>query len=331
MSKEFAYNAFEELKSSLNLKEISKSEELEKIINKNYILSLYTIWETYVKKKIYDTYIDYEYLLHTEEFLRNYLKKSFGKSYLSNIFLSDLKNTKVKKEILCQSNNLNWREMEDLFTTIRFEKQNLEYLINNSKDLSSIVSVLKNSGVMPIQEKVSRSILESVKGYLTLIINLRNTISHTYKMEMDEHLSNRQMIVLVDLFKCLIGIIETFIEKELNNLFIKSNYSHSSIVAQRVLKACNGSGEQYAILEIKVTDDTIDLGAKEWIIGNENNVGFCKIKEIKVGSCILKKIPLNKVCTVSIYPSIKIKNNQSYTLKSGIYKDSKGLNIILVE
>lgn len=330
MSKEFAYEAYENLKETLNLKALNSSAELEKIINKNYVLSFYTIWETYAKKKIYDTYIDYEYLLHTEDFIKRYLRKSFGKQYLSSIFLKDIKDTKVKKEILCQSNNLNWNEFEDILVVIGMNKQGIEDKINQSVHLASIIGVLKNLGVMPVQDSIGTSILDGVKGYLTLIIKLRNTISHTYKMEIDENLNNRQMIMLVDLFKCLIGVIEEYFESEIARLFLEADASTDVILVGKVLKGCNGTGTQNAILEIKIDDNNINLTPKEWMIKSSSNKGYCIIDEIRVGNMKLNKIPYNITCTISVRSSMKIRQsvNAHYELCTGVYKRTEGLNII---
>lgn len=330
MSKEFAYEAYENLKESLKLKESYPSIELEKIINKNYVLSFYTIWETYAKKKIYDTYIDYEYLLRTEDFIKKYLKKSFGKQYLSNIFLKDIKDTKVKKEILCQSNNLNWNEFEDMLVVIGLDKKRIEDKINQSSSLSNIISVLKALGVMPVQDSLGTSIFDGVKGYLALIVKLRNTISHTYKMEIDENLNNKQMIILINLFKCLIMVIEEYFESEIARLFLEADASTEVIPVGRVLKGCNGTGTQNAILEVNINNANVDFTTKEWIIKSSSNKGYCTIDEIRIGNMILSKIPYNKTCTISVRPNIKIRRSTSihYELCTNVYKKSEGLNII---
>jgi hypothetical protein len=330
MSKSFAYEAFENLKETLSIKDVNQNYELEKIINKNFILSFYTIWETYAKKKVYDTYIDYEYLLHTEDFIKRYLRKSFGKQYLSAIFLKDIQDTKVKKEILCQTNNLNWNEFLDMVFVIGFDKDKIESLINESQALSNIVVILKNMGVMPLQDNIGSTTLDGIKGYLALIIKLRNTISHTYKMELDEKLSNKQMILMVDLFKCLIGVIENYFEIEVARIFLEVNIGTNPIQVNKVIKGCNGSGTQNAILEIQIDDESIDLGKKEWVIKSSTNKGYCKIKDIRVGNVKLKKIPYKKTCTISVLSNIKIRQSVSanYQLSSSVFKRNQGLNII---
>lgn len=332
MSKEFAYEAYDNLKSSLDLKIIFSNNDLEKIINKNYILSSYTIWETYAKKKIYDTYVDYEYLLHTDDFIRRYLKKSFGKTYLSNIFLEDLKDTKVKKEILCQSNNLRWPEFEEMLSIIGFDKTHLEKQINESEKLKKIIHVLKAHNIFPRQDKIrTTSIYDSVKGYIAYITELRNTISHTYKMEIDEYLSNKQMIILIDFFKVVISNIEEYFEKELEKLFLDLDISKENINVLKVIKGCNSTGNDTAILEIILTEDDVDdvdLTNKKWVIKSSTNKGYAFIEEIKTNGFNLKKLPYNKVCTISIRPTIKIKRSTNYVLSSSLYKYNQGSNIL---
>lgn len=328
MSKEFAFEAYEELKESLELKKIYQSEQLEKIITKNYILSFYTIWETYAKKKIYDTYVDYEYLLHTEDFIKKYLKKSFGKQYLSNMFLNDLKDTKVKKDILCQSNNLSWSEFEELLLIFNFDKNSLTELINQSQKLAKLVAALKNLGVMPVQDTIGSSTSDSVKGYLTLIVKMRNTISHTYKMEVDEKLSNRQMILLIHLFKCLIDVIEKYFEIEISQKYLGANIAEQLIPVIRVIKGCNASGMQEAILEVKLTDKDFNPYTKRFIIKSLSNQGYCDITGIRIGKMKLRKIPLDRICTISVVSTIKIRSSHQYDLCNSVHKKSEGFNII---
>lgn len=328
MSKEFAYEAYEELKESLDLKRIYKSEQLEKIIIKNYILSFYTIWETYAKKKVYDTYIDYEYLLHTEDFIRKYLKKSFGKPYLSSRFLNDLKDTKVKKDILCQSNNLSWSDFEELLMIIGFDKNSLTELINQSQDLEDLVNALKNSGLTPVLDTIGSSTSDSVKGYLAFIVQVRNIISHTYKMDIDEKLDTKQMVLLIHLFKCLINVIEQYFENEVSQKYLDANIAEPVTPVIKVIRGCNTSGIQEAIVEIKLTESDFDPYTNKLIIKSNSNQGFCNITGIRIGNVKLRKIPLNKTCTLSIVPTIKIKSSKEYELCTGVHKKSEGFNII---
>jgi hypothetical protein len=328
MSKEFAFEAYEELNKSLMLKDFYQSDQLEKIIVKNYILSFYTIWETYAKKKVYDTYIDYDYLLHTEDFIKKYLKKSFGKQYLSNMFLKDLKDTKVKKDILCQSNNLTWSEFEELLLMIDFDKNSLTEFIDESQDLASLVATLKNLGLMPVQDTIGSSTSDSVKGYLSLVVNIRNTISHTYKMEIDEKLNTKQMTLLIHLFKCLIGVIEQYFNSEIAKKYLDANIAEQVMPVLSVVKGCNSSGTQEAILEVELTDEQINLSNKKLIIQSSSNKGYCDITGIRIGDVKLRKLPLRRTCTISVRPTIKIRKSGQYHLCIGVQKESEGVNII---
>ncbi|OMC63329.1 hypothetical protein BK121_27795 [Paenibacillus odorifer] len=331
MSKMVAFETLNELMRTLELKKKYQSKRIEKILTKNYILSLYTIWETYAKKRIFDTYSDYEYLLHTDDFIKRYLKKSFGKSYLSKEFLKDIKDTKVKKEILCQSNNLTWGEFIDLLAIIGIDSSPLETLINESAEISNIVNILKSSGLIPVyKDGFSTLLSDSVKGYLQLVVDLRNTISHTYKMEFDEHIDSKQMMLLVHLFKCTINIIEIHINNEISKKYLDSFTNESVISVTNVIRGCNASGNQEAILEIIVTNQAIDPHIQKLVISSDTNKGYCTITGIRVGNFNLKKLPLNKVCTVTIVSNIKVRRGYQYGLCLGPHKSSNIPNIIHV-
>ncbi|NIK70444.1 hypothetical protein [Paenibacillus sp. BK720] len=329
MSKLVAFETFNELLRTLELKRIYPSKRIEKILTKNYILSLYTIWETYAKKRIFDTYSDYEYLLHTDDFIKRYLKKSFGKPYLSKEFLKDIKDTKVKKEILCQSNNLTWGEFLDLLLIIGIDSSPLDTLINESAEISNIVNILKNSGLIPVyKDGFSTLLSDSVKGYLQLIVDLRNTISHTYKMEFDEYIDSKQMALLVHLFKCTINLIEKHIDNEISKKYLELINNEPVIRVINVIRGCNASGNQEAILEISVTNEDIYLNGQQLVIRSDTNKGYCTITGIRVGNLNLKKVPLNRVCTVAIMSSIKIRRGYQYELCLGPHKSSNIPNII---
>jgi hypothetical protein len=328
MSKKVAFETLDELLRTLELKRKYPSKRLEKILIRNYILSLYTIWETYAKNKIYDTYSDFEYLLHTEEFIKRYLKKSFGKPYLSKEFLKDIKDTKVKKEILCQSNNLNWTEFAELFSTLGLDSNPLVSLIDDSVEIENIVNILKSSGLIPVHTNISTRLSGSVIGYFQLVVDLRNTISHTYKMEIGEQLNSKQMTLLIHLFKCTINIIEKHIEAEISKKYIEGSNLRPVITVTNVIRGCNASGNQEALIEINVLDQAIDLATKQLVIKSATNSGYCNLTGIRIGNCNLNKIPLNKTCTLRVTSTIKIRNGYQYELCLGPHKSTRSLNII---
>ncbi|GAM14278.1 hypothetical protein [Mesobacillus selenatarsenatis] len=328
MSKKVAFETLDELLKTLELKRKYPSKRLEKILIRNYILSLYTIWETYAKNKIYDTYSDFEYILHTEEFIKRYLKKSFGKSYLSKEFLKDIKDTKVKKEILCQSNNLNWTEFAELFSIVGLDINPLVSLIDDSEEIEKIVNLLKSSGLIPVHTNISTRLSGSVSGYFQLVVDLRNTISHTYKMEIGEQLNSKQMTLLIHLFKCTINLIEKHIETEISKKYIESSNLRPVISVTNVIRGCNASGNQEAIIEINVLDQTIDQATKKLVIKSATNSGYCNISGIRIGNFNLNKIPLNKTCTLTVTSTMKIRNGYQYELCMGPHKSTRSQNII---
>jgi hypothetical protein len=188
---------------------------------------------------------------------------------------------------------------------------------------------LKNSGVIPVYtSSISTKLSDAIKGYLQLVVNLRNTISHTYKMEIDEQFNSKQMRLLIHLFKCTIKIIEDHIKNEISKKYIESFNKEPVISVSNVIRGCNASGSQEAILEINVTDQTIDPYIKQLVIKSNTNIGYCTITGIKVGHFNLKKLPLNKTCTVSVVSTIKIRNGYQYELCQSLHKSTRNLNII---
>lgn len=329
MSKSTAYIALDELQNSLALNKEFSSKKLETVLERYFILSLYTIWETYAKSKVFDAYSDYEYLLHTDEFIRRYLKKSFGKTYLSKEFLKDIRDTQVKKNILCQSNNLNWSEFIDLLIILDIDINILEKRIDESNSINQIVDILKYTGLHPVSMGFSRRVVDAVKGYLKLIVDLRNTISHTYKMEIDQKLNNKQMILLISLFKCIMTVIDEHIYNDIKLKYLNYDDKKKTFKINNVIKGCNASGNQNAILEVEVLDELINPFKGQLVIRSDDNIGYCSIKQIKQANIGLKHIPTNdKPFTLLINSSIKIKKSKSYEILEGLRLSNGKRNII---
>ena len=106
-----------------------------------------------------------------------------------------------------------------------------------------------------------------------------------------------------------------------------TNITTSHLVTN-LIRACNASGSQEAIIEINVIDPAIDPTAKQLVIKSATNSGFCYITGIRVGNFNLKKIPLNKTCTLTVTSTIKIHKGSQYELCLGPHKSTRSLNII---
>ncbi|MED4018037.1 HEPN domain-containing protein [Sutcliffiella cohnii] len=170
----------------------------KKMVHKNIVIEVYTLWESFVKSLVYDCYKDYKKFIMGEKFFKQYFKSVQENSFVRKKFLKSISDDglEITIETLCHSNNLNEKVLRELFTRITFNIGDLFKHINTSKGLNNKIESLRNSSIPPVYHKeedidegneaqltddpqVDRYI-DTVFGYLNTLIELRNQVAHSY-------------------------------------------------------------------------------------------------------------------------------------------------------
>lgn len=223
MKSKFFKNEFEEIKKilKLNNKLLDNIDDALiplylKSVQKTTILSLYTTWESIIKEVLFQGYKKYKTLVLTEEMLKDSVAKSLSKRYLKDNFFENLleKKIEITKENLCSSNNLKRSELIELLKINGYKYQEIIEYFNDLEFLRSYLDNCQEKGLFPIyNEKRPSDIFEKIIGYIDLLVEERNKISHVY--EIDTRLSIEQLEVIIEIVEETIKIILDFISVEL--------------------------------------------------------------------------------------------------------------------
>lgn len=158
----------------------------KKSVHKNLIIEIYTFWENYVKKIMYNCYENYKKIIVDREFIVNYIQQVQEKSYTRQLFLASLDENKLNITIenLCYSNNLNYKELNSLFKRLLFKVDDFNKHIDKHPALDRVINELKLSGIDPVF-KIVKSRYETseyVEAYLNLLVENRNIVAHQYEL-----------------------------------------------------------------------------------------------------------------------------------------------------
>lgn len=204
-------NNFKSIKELIDLeKEIIRKLNSEQnlryrqVIHKNMIIEIYTFWENFVKNLIYNTYIDYKKYIVNEEFVKKYLKFINENSHIRKLFIKNIKHDSlnITLETLCHSNNLNDKVLKELFIRITFDIQDLNKHIIGASKLNIAVENLKTSSIKierrneedeenvstllneSLEDDISsKRLLDAVYNYIYSMVQLRNNVSHNFRVD----------------------------------------------------------------------------------------------------------------------------------------------------
>lgn len=286
----FAYQYFRErkfLKCSpqcfLCVDDISVASGLFKSI----IISIYAIWESFVKDRISDFYKNNHGYLYNQTFIRNYIEAAISNSYtktmlLESVLINDTNQLSldIKKEILCASNNMKLCDCFNILGKINIDVDMLKNNINNNHascfvKLRNLIGSLIDLG-LPIQKKKT---IDSLDEFFKILVDARNSISHTFTC--NETFTQEQLECFIEIIKCMEEIINRSLNFEQKKLEIVHNQKClTPIIFKEVIKSNTGDGNNSAILHI-ATNESI-LKTDNYVIIKKDDVMYvCKILKIR--------------------------------------------------
>lgn len=321
MNKDFANKSLNDLINSFDVTP-SKADfnyTFKKIIQRNFTISIYSIWETYIKSILYDVYTANEDILYNEEFVKKYFEKIFSKKYINKLFLKNISNSDIKKEILFDSNNLNWYELENFINLIGFDINKLKNILIEKKELENLILILEERGLVPLyNEKNQESNLKMkrIVGYIQLIVEHRNQISHNFNPNLPYNLDKRKASMLIHFLKILVGEIDLFIYSEIALKVKDRGHLEEILEISKVLKGCNADIDQTCILEIIVPRDFKGFPDNIYLKSEAGNVERGEIINIQYKGVKLSKLVYEKPIAIEIKVSMKVKIRRKYYICS---------------
>lgn len=319
MNKDTAYKYLNELVDTFNIKAAERilENKLNFVIRRNFTISLYTIWETYIKSILYDIYIQNEEVIYNEKFLKNYFEKVFTNRHTNKKFIDNLSNADVQKEILLSSNNLNWYVFSDFITLLGFEISNLKSRLINSNDISSTLKVLDNYGITPLYNEKNTEdnlTMKHLVGYINLIVEERNQISHNFSPYFSNNIDYIKAKAFVNFMKTFIREIDKFLIEELNLKIKEKGRFEEVLDITDVFKTCNADLNQTCIVEVTLPKKFKEFPLELYLKDNVGNIERCKVKSVGYKGIIFSKIIKNKPVAIELEVKMKVKKNRTYSI-----------------
>lgn len=291
---------------------------------KSFIIDIYTFWESTIKKKIFDTLEKNSNLLLSEAFISNYSKDVLsGNSFVKELYVKSFREKKlfISEKILCNSNNLGYESLFKLISKIFLgtSKEELKIFLMNANKLNKAITQLKNTVVAKEDSSFD------VEGYLNIIVNKRNSISHSY--EEDLRYNKEQRDALLDFIEKLIISLFIFIESKIISKKIELSHNHIYLPVENVIK-CNKAYD-YGILCIDFegfTGDSkplendyyieyaliIEKGEVEYPLNFYEKIDISGIKNENENTCRI--FPTSGKRTISFFSNLIIKRTNGYKI-----------------
>ncbi len=305
---------------NLNKKILLALEEKEEILfkksfNKNLTIEIYTFWENFCKELVYDCYSKYKKIIIDKDFLVGYFEHVQEKSFIRRLFLESIDDNKIdiKKEILCASNKLNFKQLNELFQRIRFSCNDFKKHVNDFKKLDRAIIRLKEECIFPKFKEIksSPSTLEYLEAYLDLIVENRNKVAHQYNI--DEIYTLEQFEVILDFIKIVVFIVFEFCVSQI----IKKSKDKQEVISKRIFPLCvirSNSAEKTAIIGIRNnTRKVINKDTQLYFYDKSKNIYRMTniLKIVEDGKECYEMLPINSYSVeIDTHAAVKTKNNR---------------------
>lgn len=328
MNKELAFKDLDELIESFDI-EVVKAKNFnnfDSIIQRNFIISYYTIWETYIKYRLYDVYQENEELLYNEVFIKKYFEKVMSKNHISKIFLKKISSSDVQKEILCDSNNLNWNEIENFILLIGFDINILKKNIQEDQGVDAIIKSMSNNGIFPVYKdnnNEQNALMKNVAGYIQYMVDLRNQISHNYNSRIGDVLNKNKITLMIHFLKKIICIIDSFINEEIFERLKNSEYLEGLLDINSVIRGCNTDIENTCVLEVLIPPEGIELPKQLYLKSATGAVEKMDIVSIKCKNVYLRDFFAGKMNSIEVRTTMKVRRGRNLEICARKYVRGK--------
>lgn len=228
---------------------------VEIIFKKNFTNTLYTFWESNVKKILFNHLVKHVNIIFTEEFLRSFYRTILNSpNYVKEKYLDSLDKNEIQitQEYYLSSNNLWFNKVVELIQRIYPEttQDNFLKFSNSNLELNRTIDKLEKTVITKYSEKNPNP--DSLEGYLDALVNNRNNLAHTG--ECPEYIGFNDMKLYFEFISHILTTIEIY----LKNLYIQKSISEHKLINITNVIYENREREAKAIVEV-----TFDSGIVE--------------------------------------------------------------------
>ncbi|WP_440163091.1 HEPN domain-containing protein [Actinobacillus pleuropneumoniae] len=259
------------------------------LINKVFIIDLYTVWEQFVKKSVGDIYDEYRNVLFSDSsVIKRVLNENIKKA--RDIKLNEKGAVKFR-EILIASNNIRYLSLKNIISSIGFDINKLLLDLKESENIKLKIREIKDYGVSLVRdEDEQESELQDIANGIYTIVSLRNEYAHTGKV--NQFFNKKQMSSFCELFIGLLEVIYTYMSKELHEKIYKYYFKEKGTIRIDIKKILYENkpnlGRYSTSLRIDSKKRIRNINNFSFFI--EYNDNYYKAEKVKIEDCDEKEI-----------------------------------------
>ena len=290
---------------------------VEMIFKKNFTITLYTFWESNVKKILFNHLVEHANIIFTEEFLKSFYRTILNSpNYVKEKYLDSLDKNEIQitQEYYLSSNNLWFDKVVELIQRIYSETSQDNFLkfSNSNLELKKTIEKLEQTFISKYSEKKANP--DGLEGYIDSLVNNRNNLAHTG--ECSEYIGFNDMKLYFEFISHILITIEMY----LKNLYIQKSISEHKLI--NITSVICGTRQAKAIVEVTFDSEIVEKFNQE---ENEKKYSDWYIKKGDFFYPIaIEKIKDEDKKTVSILPdnghvTLEIKSCNIKVTKRGDY------------
>lgn len=311
--------------------EQDKKRFVEDTFKKNFIITLYTLWENSIKEVLFEHLTNNVDSIFDERFIRTFYSTILNSTnHVKEEYLSSLNNRNIfiKKEYYLSTNNLWFDNLVELIKRLYPEATKDDLLMYSRENikLQECIETLEKSVITKFSKKATNP--EGFEGYIDSLVNNRNSLAHAGSC--DEYVNITDMKHFFEFIDNAILLIN----KYLQNLYIARLGSERlctkiSHVHLELRSNNNGIIElTFDSEQVKFINE-IDIFTSSWYVRHNNHffpITVFDVKDEKKAS--ITKLPENGHVTFEVgsdFVNIK-RGSHIYQLINLKYLENETLN-----
>jgi hypothetical protein len=300
---------------------VEESEKwfIKKILKQNFIITLYTVWESNVKSILFNHLTTYSDTIFTDEFLKMFYRTILSSTnYVKDRYLESLTENEIKitKEYYLSTNNLWFDTLIELIQRVYPEasKENLIKFQKLNTKIQKCITELESSSVEKFSEKNPNP--NGLEGYIDSLVNNRNSLAHSGFCS--EYVNIDDMKKFFDFIDNVLILVEMY----LKYLYIQRTVDNDKYVnlSKILLESTTISAKSIVEItfnseQVKVINEKNPLSS-EWCVKYDElvyPVQICTIRNEQEES--IQELPDNGHVTLEVQSEyINIRNNKDFQI-----------------
>lgn len=305
---------FDEIISNV---EISEKRFIKNILKENFIITLYTVWESNIKSILFNHLTTYADTIFTDEFVKMFYRTILSSTnYVKDRYLESLTENEIKitKEYYLSTNNLWFDTLIELIQRV-YPEASKEELLKFQKlniKIQKCIEDLESSSIGKFSEKNPNP--NALEGYIDSLVNNRNSLAHSGLCS--ELVNIDDMKIYFDFIDNVLILVKIY----LKNLYIQRSVDNDKYV--KFTNVIRETVDAKSIVEITFNSEQVkfinekNALTSEWCVKYDElvyPVNICAIKNERSES--IQDLPANGHVTLEVLSEyISIKRNKDFQI-----------------